>query len=96
MSMLFAASVLHVVLVGGAHACLTFVITLLLSVAVSRRNSLRYLRTLKNFMLDLLTEVSETSLQLVMEATDPVRDYLRLRRLSLLRQRIEQWYYAHL
>jgi hypothetical protein len=47
-------------------------------------------------MLDLLTEVSETSLAMISEATDPVYDYLQLRRYSRLRQRIEQWYCSHL
>jgi hypothetical protein len=47
-------------------------------------------------MFDLLTEVSETSLAIVSEATDPGYDYLQLRRYSRLWQRIEQWYCSHL
>jgi hypothetical protein len=47
-------------------------------------------------MLDLLTEVSEVSVTMVAEATDPVYDFIQLRRFSRLRQRIEQWFFSHL
>ncbi len=64
--------------------------------SVSRRNSRRYLRTLRRFMFDLLTDVSEAALVLVTEATNPVLDYLRLRRYTRLRQKVERWFYSHL
>jgi len=47
-------------------------------------------------MFDLLTDVSEAALVLVTEATNPVLDYLRLRRYTRLRQKIERWFYSHL
>jgi hypothetical protein len=63
---------------------------------VSRRNSLRYLRTLKRFMYGLLTDVTEAALLLVATADNPIEDYIRLRAFSRLRHRIERWFFSHL
>jgi hypothetical protein len=62
----------------------------------SRRNSLRYLKTLKQFIYDLLTDVAEAALDLVAEASNPIEDYIRLRAFSRLRHHIERWFYSHL
>ncbi len=64
--------------------------------SVSRRNSLRYLRTLRRFMYSLLTELSDAILAQVADASDPIADYVQLQPFTRLRRQIERWLYSHL